>query len=91
MPGSRPTGRSRGMKTSATVETPRTFPSRVMIRIVYEGREDVESSNHVVAYDETTDHWVIAPEGRDADLRRRIPRERVYFVESDEADRVGTW
>lgn len=79
------------MKTIATVEMPRSLPESAMIRIVYEGRDEVESSAHVVAYDETTDHWVIAPEGTDGDLRRRIPRERVYFVESDESDRVGVW
>lgn len=62
-----------------------------MIKLVYEGSEGTEESENVVAYDETTNYWVIAPDGEDADLRRRIPGERVYFVETDEPSQLGTW
>lgn len=62
-----------------------------MIAIVYETSEGVAESEDVVSYDETSDHWIIAPNGKDADLRRRIPGNRVYFVETDEPGRVGTW
>ena len=62
-----------------------------MITIVYETNEGSEESENVVAYDERTDYWVIAPDGEDADLRRRIPGTRVYFVESDDSSHVGTW
>lgn len=62
-----------------------------MIAIVYETSEGVEESENVVAYDERSDYWVVAPNGTNADLRRRIPGSRVYFVETDEPDRVGAW
>lgn len=59
--------------------------------IVYETDDGVEESENLIAYDETADYWVIAPNGPDADLRRRVPGHRVYFVESDDESRVGTW
>jgi hypothetical protein len=62
-----------------------------MIRIVYETGEEWTESKHVVAYDETTDYWVLAPEGEESDLRRRIPGHRVYFVESDDPSHISTW
>lgn len=62
-----------------------------MIRIVYETSDGHEESENVVAYDESTDYWVVAPDGEDADLQRRIPGNRVYHVESDESSHVGIW
>lgn len=62
-----------------------------MITIVYETSEGVEESEHVVGYDEVTDYWIIAPDGMGADVRRRIPDTRVYFVETDEPSRLETW
>ena len=62
-----------------------------MIAIVYETSEGVEESENVLAYDETTDYWVIAPQGEGSDMRRRIPGHRVYSVETDEPSRIGTW
>ena len=62
-----------------------------MIKLVYESTDGTAESENVVAYDETTDYWVIAPDGEDADLRRRIPGDRIYFVESDDPSRIGTW
>lgn len=59
--------------------------------IVYETTDGVEESENVVAYDERTDYWVIAPNGEDADLRRRVPGHRVYYVQSDDQSRLGTW
>lgn len=57
-----------------------------MRKIVYETDEGVEESENLIAYDETTDYWILAPEGEDTDLRRRVPGRRVYFVESDESN-----
>lgn len=57
-----------------------------MRKIVYETGEGVEESENLIAYDETTDYWILAPEGEDTDLRRRVPSRRVYFVESDESN-----
>ncbi|MUV58322.1 hypothetical protein SAMN04487947_0512 [Halogeometricum rufum] len=62
-----------------------------MHKIVYETDTGTEESENVVAYDERGDYWVVAPDGEDADLRRRIPGSRVYFVESDDESPVGTW
>lgn len=62
-----------------------------MIRIVYETGDEWAESKHVVGYDETTDYWLLAPDGEKSDLRRRIPGHRVYFVESDDEAHVNTW
>lgn len=62
-----------------------------MIRIGYETHDDYAESKHVIGYDETTDYWILAPEGEDADLRRRIPGHRVYFVESDDEAQINIW
>ena len=54
--------------------------------IVYEdpqgGVTDWQTADANIGFDEATGHWLVR--SKDGDTVRRIPRERVFYVESEE-------